>query len=58
MQDTILAWSMNSKQSARYIKRRMGNNLKQKILVQNGIISEQQIERKLQLYKSGILNNT
>jgi hypothetical protein len=24
----------------------MGNNLKQKILVQNGIISEQQIERK------------
>jgi hypothetical protein len=39
-------WSMNSKQSARYIKRRMGNDLKQKILVQNGIISEQQIERK------------
>jgi len=39
-------WSMNSKQSARYIKRRMGNDLKQKILVQNGIISEQQIEKK------------
>jgi anion-transporting ArsA/GET3 family ATPase len=39
-------WSMNSKQSARYIKRRMRNDLKQKILVQNGIISEQQIERK------------
>ena len=39
-------WSMNSKQSARYIKRRMGNDLKQKILVQNGIISEQEIERK------------
>jgi integrase/recombinase XerD len=37
---------MNSKQGARYIKRRMGNDLKQKILVQNGIISEQQIERK------------
>jgi hypothetical protein len=37
---------MNSKQSARYIKRRMGNDLKQKILVQNGIISEQQIEKK------------
>jgi len=49
MQDTILAWSMNSKQSARYIKRRMGNNLKQKILVQNCIISEQQIERKLSI---------
>jgi integrase/recombinase XerD len=29
-------WSMNSKQGARYIKRRMGNDLKQKILVQNG----------------------
>jgi hypothetical protein len=28
------------------IKRRMGNDLKQKILVQNGIIAEQQIERK------------
>jgi integrase/recombinase XerD len=39
-------WSMNSKQGSRYIKRRMGNDLKQKILVQNGIISEQQIERK------------
>ena len=39
-------WSMNSKQGSRYIKRRMGNDLKQKILVQNGIISEQQMERK------------
>jgi len=39
-------WSMNSKQGVRYIKRRMGNDLKQKILVQNGIITEQQIERK------------
>ena len=28
-------WSMNSKQGSRYIKRRMGNDLKQKILVQN-----------------------
>jgi integrase/recombinase XerD len=37
---------MNSKQSARYIKRRMGNDLKQKILVQNGIISEQEMEKK------------
>ena len=34
-------WSMNSKQGARYIKRRMGNDLKQKSLVQNGIISDQ-----------------
>jgi hypothetical protein len=39
-------WNMNSKQGSRYIKRRMGNDLKQKILVQNGIISEQQIEKK------------
>jgi integrase/recombinase XerD len=39
-------WSMSSKQSARYIKRRMGNDLKQKILVQNDIISEQDIEKK------------
>jgi len=39
-------WSMNSKQGARYIKRRMGNDLKQKILIQNGIISEQQAEKK------------
>jgi integrase/recombinase XerD len=42
-------WSMNSKQGSRYIKRRMGNDLKQKILVQNGIISEQQVERKLSI---------
>jgi hypothetical protein len=39
-------WSMNSKQGARYIKRRMGNDLKQKILLQNGIISDQQLEKK------------
>jgi len=39
-------WSMNSKQSARYIKSRMGNDLKQKILVQNGIISELQLDKK------------
>ena len=30
---------MNSRQGARYIKHRMGNDLKQKILLQNGIIS-------------------
>jgi hypothetical protein len=33
-------WVMNSKQPARYIKARMGNDLKQKILVQNGIVPE------------------
>ena len=30
-------WSMNSKQGSRYIKRRMGNDLKNQILVHNGI---------------------
>jgi uncharacterized Zn finger protein len=30
-------WSMNSKQLARYIKRRMGNNLKRQILQREGI---------------------
>jgi hypothetical protein len=30
-------WSMNSRQGARYIKNRMGNDLKEKILSQNGI---------------------
>ena len=34
-------WSMNSKQGSRYIKRRMGNDLKQKILAENGIILKQ-----------------
>src|ERR687897_2965386 len=33
-------WSMNSKQGTRYIKNRLGNDLKQKILQYNGIISE------------------
>jgi integrase/recombinase XerD len=31
-------WSMNSRQGTRYIKNRMGNDLKEKILEQNGII--------------------
>ena len=37
-------WSMNSKQPARYIKRRMGNDLKQKILIHNGIISPEEFK--------------
>jgi integrase/recombinase XerD len=40
---------MNSKQSVRYIKSRMGNDLKQKILIQNGIISEEQAHKKLSI---------
>jgi integrase/recombinase XerD len=39
-------WSMNSKQGSRYIKRRMGNNLKQKILEYNGIIPPEELEKK------------
>ncbi|WP_186434161.1 hypothetical protein [Candidatus Nitrosocosmicus arcticus] len=34
-------WSMNSRQGSRYIKTRMGNELKNKILEHNGIISEE-----------------
>ena len=41
-------WSMNSKQGSRYIKRRMGKDLKNQILVHNGIITEEAalIQRK------------
>ena len=40
-------WSMNSKQGTRYIKNRMGNDLKEKILQYNGIISENGAKKKL-----------
>jgi integrase/recombinase XerD len=39
-------WSMNTRQRARYIKRRMGNDLKEQILVHDGIMSETDIEKK------------
>ena len=39
-------WSMNSKQGTRYIKNRMGNELKNKILAYNGIISENEVIKK------------
>src|ERR1051326_296582 len=39
-------WSMNSKQPSRYIKRRMGNDLKKQILVHDGIISENELQKK------------
>ena len=42
-------WSMNSKQGTRYIKNRMGNDLKEKILQYNGIILKMQVKRKLLL---------
>src|SRR5688500_13472690 len=37
---------MNSKQGARYIKNRLGNDLKEKILQYNGIISENPNKKK------------
>ena len=39
-------WSMNSKQGSRYIKKRMGNELKNKILEYNGIFSEDMQKKK------------
>jgi RNase P subunit RPR2 len=39
-------WSINSKQGARYIKRRMGEELKMEILARNGIISKHEIKQK------------
>ena len=35
---------MNSKQDLRYIKRRIGDDLKNQILVRNGIITENEME--------------
>ena len=39
-------WSMNSRQGTRYIKTRLGNELKEKILQHNGIISEIEFKNK------------
>ena len=39
-------WSMNSKQGTRYIKRRMGDELKTKILQRNGIIQGNEVKQK------------
>jgi hypothetical protein len=39
-------WSMNSRQGTRYIKRRMGDELKTKILQRNGILQETEIRIK------------
>ena len=37
---------MNSKQGTRYIKRRMGDELKTKILQRNGILQETEMKTK------------
>ncbi len=39
-------WSMNSKQGSRYIKRRWSNELKNKILEYNGIITSEPVDKK------------
>jgi hypothetical protein len=39
-------WSMNSKQPSRYIKKRMGDELKKRILIHNGIIVEHEMQKK------------
>ncbi|MDN5845168.1 MAG: hypothetical protein L0H53_02710 [Candidatus Nitrosocosmicus sp.] len=44
-------WSMNSKQGSRYIKTRMGNELKNRILEHNGIMSEE-----IQMKKPSVSN--
>ena len=44
-------WSMNSKQGTRYIKNRMGNDLKHTILVHNGIIPPGGTKRKIISFK-------
>ena len=38
-------WSMNSKQPSRYIKARMGNSLKERILLENGINSNLELQK-------------
>ena len=43
-------WSMNSKQGSRYIKRRIGDDLKRQILMRNGIISEDETKKKASVH--------
>lgn len=42
-------WSINSKQGLRYIKTRMGNDLKEKILSYNGILSDTETKNKMSI---------
>ena len=37
---------MNTRRKYRYIKKRMGSNLKEQILVHNGIISENELKKE------------
>lgn len=52
-------WTMNSRQGNRYIKSRMGNDLKQKILIQNGILPPEELKGKpsvLNCARCGLVN--
>jgi integrase/recombinase XerD len=52
---------MNSKQPSRYIKPRMGNDLKKQILVHDGIISENELKKKaiiLSCFRCKYVNTT
>jgi hypothetical protein len=52
-------WSMNSRQPSRYIKTRMGNGLKEKILIQNGILPPEDLKGKpsvLNCARCGLVN--
>jgi integrase/recombinase XerD len=52
-------WTMNSRQGNRYIKARMGNDLKQKILIQNGILPPEDLKGKpsvLNCARCGLVN--
>ena len=54
-------WSMNSKQPSRYIKPRMGNSLKTQILIHDGIISENELQKKatiLSCFRCKYVNST
>jgi integrase/recombinase XerD len=46
-------WTMNSRQGNRYIKARMGNDLKQKILIQNGILPPDELKGKPSVLNCG-----
>ena len=52
-------WTMNSRQGNRYIKSRMGNDLKEKILIQNGILPPEELKGKpsvLNCARCGLVN--
>lgn len=52
-------WSMNSRQGTRYIKGRMGNDLKEKILTQNGILPPEELKGKPSVHncaRCGLVN--